>query len=670
MSLISESSLIKIPLISNDKKPKISEWQYLEETPESALFKNSNVGLLIGNQFLVINVENNGLKTWNKWIKKFGEPNTPKQKTPSDGFHYLFKNPSFITKKIIKLKIDGGSVCINVLVGSCFIPIEPSKIDNQSYKWIKHYINTPLADVPDWLLTKIAQHQTDNKIRINIPTINLTFNVTDEDVIGILNELPHCCYDDFDKWLPITAVLKTLKMQDLWDKWSQKSSNYNKKKNFDIWNKLQTKFDVNFLVFLVNKYGKNRKHFEASIHYKPIILPINTIYVDYQSIDYKLYDKAQTILLNSNTGIDKTTSVALYLKNNSNKKFISIVSDIYLANFQKEIFLKNGFNVKLCSDSNVNLFQDNIIIHINDLSRVSHSKCWGDHIVYLDEANSLFNYLDRDIYSASERFYVFHTLNCIISSAYKVIVTDTNINDTIIEYINTRKMKKTPLLIMNEYKFYKDIKAVEFNTIYAIVEHMKNLINFNKPFFATFDTLSQMKLIYEMVLDKDKENMFIFHYSGCVGDHNDWKNKFIFYTSPNIYDTNFIHLEPQEVFCFITGKTLGPLQIIHMITTNRKISKLNFYCPVKSKYLQYNAVDDVIDEYESNKYFYLDTFRKYSAVAIDEECNYNFYNNTFIMNHYYNILFNDVLKSNFRFSFINSLKKKGFLIGADNSDII
>src|SRR5690606_38190372 len=113
---------------------------------------------------------------------------------------------------------------------------------------------------------------------------NLTFNVTDEDVIGILNELPHCCYDDFDKWLPITAVLKTLKMQDLWDKWSQKSSNYNKKKNFDIWNKLQTKFDVNFLVFLVNKYGKNRKHFEASIHYKPIILPINTIYVDNQSI--------------------------------------------------------------------------------------------------------------------------------------------------------------------------------------------------------------------------------------------------------------------------------------------------------------------------------------------------------------------------------------------------
>ena len=84
-------------LDKNSKIPAVrfsDEKNLINDTNNINLEKN-NIGFVTGkisNIFVLdIDLKDDGLKEWNKYIKQHGEPLTVTVKTPSGGLHYYFK---------------------------------------------------------------------------------------------------------------------------------------------------------------------------------------------------------------------------------------------------------------------------------------------------------------------------------------------------------------------------------------------------------------------------------------------------------------------------------------------------------------------------------------------------------------------------------------------------
>jgi hypothetical protein len=113
----------------------------------------------VANGLLAIDVDNkngkNGTRSWNELVRRYGNgkstPIGPMQRTPTGGFHLIFKHPpEEISSKVNKL---GDGLDIRSKAYICTGP---------GYMWLEeHDPATPLTDLPDWLIEEI--HNLDRK---------------------------------------------------------------------------------------------------------------------------------------------------------------------------------------------------------------------------------------------------------------------------------------------------------------------------------------------------------------------------------------------------------------------------------------------------------------------------------------------------------------------------
>ena len=661
---------IQIPLHANSKVPKI-KWDKLAETPSSNLFIDSNIGLLAGNKFVVvdIDVKDDGLSTWTQWTKEYGAPLTVTQRTPSGGVHYFFQPcPLILDQKIIKINANGKRVGIDIIAGNSYVTISPSTINSKAYKWIKSPSDVPLAEIPKWLIHKIIMHHGATQ-KVEKPKVikekpkhsNIkAININEADVEKALKSLPIEYCNNLNKWLCITGSLKSANLFDIWDKWSQQSPKYNREKNYKTWETLEPRTDINWLMHLANE--------------KPIIpfisltmKNIRTEIINHRYLPFLLYQTYDTVIVKSDTGTGKTTSTAKYYNEFcKGKKLMSIVSRVCLGNQQVESFAKHGIDAKLYSAKDVNLSSDNLVIQVDSLIKIQDKKDFSDYVVYLDEANSLLQYTLHSDTLGKKRAHVAKILKDIMDSAHKVIATDADISDIVIKYFDLRRKNKTKIFYINEFKNYQGIPAIEYTVIDNICNRMKELISKNEPFLATFDTKSQLEVVLKLVLDETKKNMFISHTSDFSSSDiknvsEKWKNKFVFYSPQILYGVDFVPDISEEVFTFITNKSINPQQVVQQIARNRKIKRLNFHCPVQPKSSKFTSLDAVIKDVENNKMAYWTILKEIGAIYQDEDEEAQLVsNNTFLQLYYIDMFFDDILRSNFKYHFINILKEKGF----------
>ena len=87
-------------------------------------------------------------------------------------------------------------------------------------------------------------------------------------------------------------------------------------------------------------------------------------------------------------------------------------------------------------------------------------------------------------------------------------------------------------------------------------------------------------MIYQEVMDKSQKDRFVKHTSIESGElsnvNEDWKDKYVFYSPKIIYGIDFVPEEAQDVFLFITTKTINPLQVSQQMARCRNIRKV-FY---------------------------------------------------------------------------------------------
>lgn len=285
---LSFEHLNKIKLKKNKKTPAIAGWNKPKHQKKIIDNNKYNVGIPTGdiNNIIVLDVDekDEGILEFNKYINEYGEPLTIKQKTPNNGFHYIFLNThsnskykdiinkNLITKtkyrnKGLDIRNEGGYICSY-----------PSIIDNKKYEYVRDFDNYKILEMPetliDWLLDeqkiiiesndedkidedktdedKTDEDKTDDDIINNNEDIKNIFienkikfkdGKTKKDfIIKLIDILNLNRSDDFTYWRNIGFIINyEINDYNTFDNFSKKSNKYNKDNVLKFWNSINNK---------------------------------------------------------------------------------------------------------------------------------------------------------------------------------------------------------------------------------------------------------------------------------------------------------------------------------------------------------------------------------------------------------------------------------------------
>ena len=416
----------KFPVQQNGKTPACKWMDPTNHTQEAFDPSYRNTGVPTGpiNNLLVLDldVKDDGVEEFKKYLAEHGNPNTLTVQTPSGGFHYYFNYSSknaddeVLIKTFLKnaSKYRGKGIDIRSTGG--YIVAPPSRRDGKDYKVLK---STAPTDIPSslisWLIVgkpPVAPKAKEGSKRATTTTTReLTqkayeYDVSTEQIRAMLAKLPAKYLDNYSDWLVVTSVLKCHDQHGLWETWSKQSEHYNEAKNEQQWRYNTGFLDINYLVWVLRQAGEDVEYVPRHKPYHPITRNISHIkqetfherYVS-EGLSYETFEAHDTIIVKSCTGTGKTTAVAEHAARSMQKgeKFLSITTRTSLSDQHQKSFASMG--MKNYQDIRAN-FQDagSLAICLNSLAKLGQldEEDLKKYIVYIDEVSSFLEFTHND----------------------------------------------------------------------------------------------------------------------------------------------------------------------------------------------------------------------------------------------------------------------------------
>jgi hypothetical protein len=678
-------------LVKNSKNPAC-RWQASENQEKGLnvsnfssgenIFNEYNVGVMTGkiNNITIIDIDYYKFDDDNKFVKELGDKKYIKSldtltiKTPRGGFHLYFQyDEEIYTTTNSQIQIDirnnGG---YGVKYGSI--------IDNKMYKV---WINKPIQKIPEnlkeWLIKNITPPKKTKTINLTektahtLETINYEPDFINE-VKETINKTKINLFEEPYSFLKFTNGMKQLGLFDDWDKYNKTQDKYDYNKNINYWNTCNTE-NYNFVNWICQKLD-----IDSYLLYKPllknVITPLDSFFKP--KLDYDLYEQLneqyedeqiiiksvnnhkydekcnriyenkeikikniKSYVIKSDTGTGKTTSFKHYIKNN-NLKFISIVSRISLGEAQYNTFSEENIKCKFYKyDSDFNS-QDNIIIQLDSLRKL-YSIDYKDYIIFLDEFNSIIEYLISSDTLQNIRVLIFQQLLQIINSCHKVICVDADISDLCLYFLNFTN--KDYVFLENTYKHNKDVKAIEIFDTNEFYDQLKE----EDKFLCCCDSKGEAEVLHKKLEEEGIDCLLITSETDENIPNLDSVDRVIY--SPRIvYGVDSVMKRP--VYAYYTCKTINPKSMVQQIARCRNITYLKYLFTTK----KYIHNDDTFEQHTE----LLETTNKYAnlefKVLTDEET----YKKFFKLISYYE--FNENSYNTNKFShFLNLIDTRGFI---------
>jgi hypothetical protein len=704
------NNLDKFKLIYNKKDPAC-KWCNKDNYFKILDFKKCNVGIPCGekNNLIVLDIDfkDEGIEEFNKYIELFEKPDTLIIQSPNNGFHYYFtyQHSSESTKYLIDNSLKNSTKYrgkgIDIRTNGGYIVAPDSSIDNKKYKIINDVI--PI-EIPEtlvlWLLENKNIDEKDideqknitknNKKNEKYNTTNLTnnysyiYDITDNKLKDILNKLDNSWYDDYNKWLIILTILKSLNKFEIFDIFSKKSKKYNSNENLKMWNCNTGCIDINYLILRINTEQKINLPFVEKYKILPSsYVPSNIKQIKFNKqfldIDNEIFNNYDTLIIKSDTGTGKTTytskQIKKYLKIDGNKyQFISIVNLINLCKQQIFTFNKNKFDIKSYKTGNVDYFEDNFVICINSLKKLDlmDDDYFANKIIYIDEINSFLESLTHNKTLDNYIKIIYEILIKLLKKAHKIIVTDATILNNVFDFLKFRDIDKT-IFITNEYQKYKGINAIQVKDENLFIEKINNDIKNNKYFLFACDSCEIITKFYlkftKNFVEKAKDMILITSESKFEINNasKDFKNKWVFYSPSIITGVDFSIKIKQNQYVYVKGDTISPSSIYQQSTRNRNINTLYYYINNKSENNKYNSLEEVKQNYKKliSINHKLNNVCKQFNEKEESYINENMFFDLFCYNEY--IL--DIYNTNKKIHYENILKNKGFILGFEGTEL-
>ena len=523
---------IKFNTIRNSKAPSI-EWKKINSKQWNKNSQNNgNWGLVCGKVNNCIGLDLDlyrweddhpfyafiGTKDIFAWAK---QQNTLCVKTTSNGLHLIYKLNENELKCIndeplhIDIKGDGG-----YLVGAG--SIVKSKITNE---WSEYtiFVNTEPTPMPDnmieWLYNNLSYRKNNNTYK-NIKTTKVMkvmeldeepigkyiYDFTHKELDAILNKLPETYITGYTDWLKTATAMKSINQTEYfldYCKRHPKTRRYTK--NITLMNGITKHTTLNMFnhILKTTKFENARTMLDYK-KYKPIISP-NFSKEKITYIDIDKLGKAMEIasdksyVIKSDTGTGKTTLFKQYAADN-NLNVISIVSRISLGDAQYLAFNEAGIDIH-----NYRCWTDgfrtgmSVIITIDSIIRLSRMD-FSDYVVFLDEYNSLVEYLVNCPNLRKVRCIVFKMLLKILKECKQVIAVDADIHSNSLKLLKHCKIKYD--LVINKYLHNKSNadKPVPSKEIFTFEDYIAELQGLNECLVAC-DSKTDAETIFNQVIE-------------------------------------------------------------------------------------------------------------------------------------------------------------------------
>lgn len=699
------NKLAKFPLQPNSKLPAC-KWTDKKNHVFGNPVKNTNYGIITGkfNNLLVLDVDvkDNGLEEWQKYIQRNGDINTITISTPSGGLHYYFlyhstkneTNEQLLREHLYtQTKLRG--VGLDIRSDGGYVVGPKSSINNKQYEYVnkKNIIEMP-TELLLWLIEgkndKAPQKETPNKkITQTKPSKNdLIYMISNEKLIEILNMLPQEYCDNYLKWLSVTNVLKGLNKCDIWDSFSRKSKKYNESNNINIWNNLNSFLDVNYIISIINSYSvkNNKKALELIESYKPY-QPFTANFNDFHfkefnreyvsdGFSFKELQEYSTIIMESCTGTGKTTATAKYFKQlndrNGDLRILSLVNKISLADQHVKSFKEQGVKMVSYEDKEKNLYTDHLVVCINSIRILKDLpfEVLKNKVVYIDEINSFCESLTHNDTLVNNVRTIFLTLAKIIKCAHKVIFSDALINDAIMHLVNwrTELYPDRVFFVRNTFKKYDNIEAINVKNEVEFLSNLMNACKTEKGFLFGCDSKTIITDYYNKCFseatEKEQTKFILITAESKMKIQDasfEFKDKYVFYSPSITTGVDFSIKDKQNVYIYVNGKSILSNSIFQQTTRTRNINKLFYFCNNARHKVTYSNVE-VTESYYTDILNSNCTVLQDVCVQVDEHDQQKVIKNTFFKLFCYNEYVKDVYKSNIKIHFEQLLQQNGFLL--------
>ena len=566
------NQFITFPLRKNSKVPAIAFTGLTEYSPRFK--KDQNIAVLCGkvSDVFVVDLDFYKIdKSVNKFIKIFGDDfievfDTYTVKTANGGYHLYFKydsdfkNNTTNDKYKIDIRSNGGYVVApsSVIDGKDYIVVNDSEVKSLSY------------DLRDFL-HKIGANT--KKRAIVSDSKEYVYTLSDDETLYLLEQLPSKYLNDYSLWLKVSTVLKKMNRLSLWDKWSKSGSKYDSTNNLKIWDTLDTSQSSIFWLFNQLKNEKPRGFYAPVCELN--VPDDEKITIHKQYLGDIIHENVNYVI-KSDTGTGKTTSFHQFISKNK-KPFISLVSRQMLGKEQAEDLRKLGVKCKFYLEDRFE-FGDNIIICLDSLHKLQMFD-FSDYVFFIDEFNSVVEYLISSNTALKKyRRELFNLVKSAIEECSQFIAVDADISP--LSYYYAKKIREFQY-IENTFKKFQDVPFIIYQKSGEWLEELKK----KKKFLLFSDSASKLHQLHEdkdinfklvtrksedMDLtecqDENKEDFEYFHldHFDCLG------------CSPKITYGMNSHKE-REVFCYYTGKTITPPQMVQQIARCRNQIKVHIF---------------------------------------------------------------------------------------------
>lgn len=615
------TNYIRIPIIKNTKVSSVKGWNKL--TKSANINKNNDVAYKTGKDagFFVLDIDhpknkNNEKDGYKKWLelKRKYNINTRTTQTKNKGLHLYFRYDADIkqTTKIngysIDIRSDGGYIMSPESDGYTTVNhAEISTIPYELKKWIMAHYDNP----------KCKKTNSNVKKTNKIPKLNKNYiHLYNKDELKtVLEGLDKKYLNNRTDWLKVTSILKSENLYDLWDSWSIKSPVYDKVGNDKIWESLDPELDMMYINQISKTQLKINRTMKLNLFTKK---PTETRNEKYINMDKFEHMNNRNILIKSGTGTGKTTTTVKMIKKitqTNKRKILSIVSRVSLAQQHHKNFNDNGIKLKSYATMDERHLNDcdNLVIQLDSITKIDWKK-WQNCIIYVDEINSLVDYLLNSSTLRNKRMMVWQIFNMLIKNSGWLIGVDADISDNVLSLFD--ELNEEYYLIHNTYMNCKDKPAIHYNDKNRLISKMKMKLKNGEYFVACFDSLRDQNIIIEDLKQYCEHNGLdckddFLIYSSKDGDDNSlkdvsisWKNKYVFYSPKIVYGLDFNNEDELDVFFIGKGTSVNPLQFSQMVARTRNIKKLHYFIEEHNTPLEFDTIADVRIYFEDMTSYY------------------------------------------------------------------
>ncbi len=517
----------------------------------------------------------------------------------------------------------------------------------------------------------VEKEKTKIKIKINEEKSEerKETNIQDDEINAMLEKLDDKYLNTYEYWLKITTVLKTINKKRLWKEWSKKNNEkYDEVENESIWEGIKTRIDIGYLKYLTRDTYVAYKEL-PDISCDVVREKIESKYLS-DKIDKEYLEKTKCLIIQSSVGTGKTYLTAEIIKSYlETKRIICIISKISLGKQHIKSFGDQQINLVEYTNKEKDIKKDNMVVCINSLRILSDltDTEMEDIILYIDEVNSLIHDLVDNATLHSNLREIYHTLSRLIKNSYKIIATDAIITNNVLNLFKKIENKK---IIINEYKKYSGVKAINVKDENLFLKRVLQSCEDGKPFLFGCDSKDIATKFYNeciKVVEKDKCVLITSETGIIVEDAvSQFKDKYVFYSPSIIFGVDFSIEESQDVFMYITQKSILPDGLFQQTCRTRNIKTLYYYCEYKERNAKYNSINDVYNKYKNIKNS--DEALKTVCINYDED-EYVICNKSFFELYCYNAYVKDIYKTNIKKHYENILLKNGFVL-EEEGDII